>query len=68
MLYSDLEQLIKKASCLEEKQEELEKVSSDADEIDNLVKEIDQELNISLEKRASKVGIAKLLTAIDILQ
>lgn len=73
MLFSDIEELIKKASApVQGDDVETEKVASEsapkADTIDDLVKEIDQELSTSLEKRASKVGIAKLLVAIDILQ
>jgi len=71
MLYSDIEELVKKASAISSDapiDEEVEKVASEQDNIDSLVDEIDAELSKSLEKRASKVGIAKLLLALDILQ
>ena len=74
MLFSDIEELIKRASATPTTDEdsEAEKVASksESDEIDSLVREIDAELseNMSIEKRASKVGIAKLLLAIDLLQ
>lgn len=72
MLFSDIEELIKRASATPTTDEdsETEKVASksEGDEIDALVREIDSELSQSMEKRASKVGIAKLLLAIDLLQ
>lgn len=70
MLFSEIEELVKKASATtsEADEQETEKVASEQDDIDSLVREIDDELSKSLEKRASKVGIAKLLIALDILK
>ena len=71
MLYSELEQLIKNATDQAHgpQSADIEKVASPSDEIDSLVAEIDAELanQNSLEKRASKVALAKLIAAIDIL-
>lgn len=72
MLFSELEQLIKNATdqAHGNQSAEVEKVASSSDDsIDSLISEIDQELENqnSLEKRASKVALAKLIAAIDIL-
>ena len=71
MLYSEIEELIKLATSEEQptaEAEEASNIDNDYDiHINNLVSEIDSEIASMLEKRAGKVAIAKLLTALDVL-
>jgi len=68
MLYSDLEALIKAASAKEEIEKTAsEEAAEEAQSVDALIAEIDKEIEGSMEKRASKVAIAKVLAALDIL-
>jgi hypothetical protein len=74
MLYSELEQLLKEASAQEIRADDSTDTASASTEtnedIDTLITEIDCELveKSTLEKRASRVALAKLIAAIDILQ
>lgn len=69
MLYTDLENLIKAANSRESKEaDSVVETPTNVDDVDQLVNSIDVELGNTLEKRASMVGIAKLLAALDILE
>ncbi len=69
MLYTDLENLIKAANSRESKEaDSVVETPTNVDDVDQLVSSIDVELGNTLEKRASMVGIAKLLAALDILE